>query len=133
MCAPLYSLVDPPPLRVVGLQLEASATRFGLLCHCDGARIDDVAALARSQRGVDQLLVLLAAPAVGASEGLAGTHHHLGTEERWNSSGEYYTISGSVKVYSFLLRINGQTRVLELAKPTGEGSQILKKGTPLKN
>lgn len=86
--SPLNGLVDPPPLWVVGLQLEASTSCLGLLRHCDGACVNDVATLARPQCGIDQLLVLLAAPAVGACEGLAGTHHHLGTNQRVGK-GEY--------------------------------------------
>lgn len=79
-CSPLHCLVDPPPLRVVGLRLYTAASSFRLLGDADGACVDDIAPFARPQGGIDELLVLLAPSPVCACQRLACSHHHLRTE-----------------------------------------------------
>lgn len=78
--SPFDRLGNPPPLRVVRLGLESSTSSFGLLGDVGGARVDDVATFARSQCGIDQLLVFLTAAPVGAGQRLPGPHHHLKVE-----------------------------------------------------
>lgn len=79
---PLYCFMDLPPLGIVCLGLKASASSLGLLGHANGACVDDVAALAWPQGGIDQLLVLLASPPVGACQRLPCSHHHL-NDQTW--------------------------------------------------
>lgn len=79
---PLYCFMDLPPLRIVSLRLKASTSSFGLLCHANGACVDDVTTLAWPQGGIDQFLVFLASPPVGACQGLSCSHHHL-KDETW--------------------------------------------------
>lgn len=74
---PLDCFMDPPPLGVVSLGLKASTSSFGLLGHTDGACVDDVTTLAWPQSGIDQFLVFLASPPIGACQGLPCSHHHL--------------------------------------------------------
>lgn len=75
--SPFNRLVDPPPLGVVSLRLKTSTSGFSLLGNADGACVDDVATFAWPQSGIDQLLVLLAPPPVGACQRLPCSHHHL--------------------------------------------------------
>lgn len=84
--APFNGFVNPPPLRIMGLLLKASAFGPGLLGNIQGAGVNDVTTLACPKSGIDQLLILLAAPPVSAREWLATTHHHLGRQQSHVSS-----------------------------------------------
>lgn len=70
--------MNPPPLGVVDFLFKAASLGPGLLGNVQRPGVDDEAAPARAERGVNQLLVLLAAPPVGARQGLAAPHHRLG-------------------------------------------------------